>query len=97
MPADTAEFERLLERVLGFQRDESHHHLFKLYVNGKIVAMTKTSHSPKFHTIDDGLLGKIARRDLHVSLRFLKDMLAGRAGREDYLAELLKKGLPQPA
>jgi hypothetical protein len=88
MPIEKTELERLLERDLGFERDERHHHWFTLTVNGKVVAVTRTSHSPKARTIDDSLLSKIARHDLHISVGFLKDLLSGRKSRDDYLAEL---------
>jgi uncharacterized protein YgbK (DUF1537 family) len=93
MPVETSDLERLLEHTLGFQREETHHHYFKLWVNGRLVVATKTSHSPKFRTIDDSLLAKIARQDLRISPAFLRDLLAGRKGRDDYLADLKAKGL----
>ncbi|GEM_PF-843724 len=93
MPVETADLERCLERDLGFRRDERHHHYFKLVVDGKEVAITKTSHSKKVRTIDDSMLAKIARIDLHISPAFLRDLLAGRKGRDDYLADLKQKGL----
>lgn len=92
MPAQTSDLERLLERVLGFQRVETHHHYFKLIVNGVSIAVTRTSHGSKFQTISDGLLAKIAREDLHVSPRLLKELLAGTKGRDDYYAELRRQG-----
>ena len=93
MPVETSDLERLLEYGLGFQRDETHHHYFKLYVNGRMVVATKTSHSPKFRTIDDSLLAKIARKDLRISPAFLRDLLAGRKSRDDYLKDLKAKGI----
>ena len=92
MPVEKAELERLLEYDLGFERDERHHHWFTLSVAGKVVAATSTSHSTKVRTIDDNLLGKIARYDLHTSVGFLKELLRGRKTREDYLAELRRGG-----
>ena len=93
MPIETSDLEHLLEHVLGFQRDETHHHYFKLFVNGKEVAVTRTSHSKKFRTIPDSLLAKIARHDLHISTAFLRDLVAGRKGRDEYLTELERNGL----
>ncbi len=43
--------------------------------------------------IDDSLLAKMARRDLHVSPVFLKELIAGTKSRDDYLAELESKEL----
>jgi len=93
MPVERSDPERLLEHTLGFARHEGDHHQFSLLIRGKIVAYTHTSHSPKVRTIDDSLLAKIARRDLHVSPQFLKALLAGTKMREDYLAELESRGL----
>jgi hypothetical protein len=54
MPALRSDVERILERVLGFQREEGDHHRFRLEIGGKVIANTKTSHSHT--TIGDPLL-----------------------------------------
>jgi hypothetical protein len=64
--------------MLGFERDERDHHCFILKVNGKLVARTKTSHGSKAHDIDDTLLGKIARMQLHVARLFSRRCLRAR-------------------
>jgi len=91
MPVERTSLERLLEHTLGFVRKEGDHHWFYLFVDGQVVATTRTSHSSHMRTIDDTLLGKIARRDLHISLPFLKALLAGKKTRDDYLNELKKQ------
>jgi len=90
MPAARADVERLLEHVLGFQREESDHHRFRLYVSGRLVAMTKTSHSHR--TIGDPLLAEMARQ-MHVTLPLLRALVAGTKGRDDYLDALRGRGL----
>ena len=89
MPAERAEVERVLERVLGFKRSESDHHRFTLSIEGKVIASTFTSHSPKARTLDDGILSDMARQ-MNIRLSFLKAILAGKKTRNDYLNELNK-------
>ena len=82
MAAPRSDVERVLERVLGFRRDEGDHHRFRLEIDGNLVAITKTSHSHT--TISDSLLAEMARQ-LHIPSRFFRDLIAGRRNRADYL------------
>ena len=93
MPAPRSDVERILERVLGFQREEGDHHRFHLEIGGKVIANTKTSHSHT--TIGDPLLADMARQ-IHVPSRFLKELISGKQNRNDYLAVLRRKGLLPP-
>jgi len=93
MSAPRSDVERVLERVLGFRRDEGNYHRFRLEINGTLVAITKTSHSHT--TISDFLLAEMAKQ-LHIPSRFFRDLLAGRRNQADYLASLRHQGLLPP-
>lgn len=52
----------LLEK--GFQKNDGDHRFFIYYsIDGKKTTVrTKTSHTPKMKTVDDGLLGQMAKQ-----------------------------------
>lgn len=89
MPVRRRTIEHLLEHELGFQREEGDHHYFRLEIDSKLVARTKTSHS--HDTLGDDLLALMARQ-LYIPPRFLKELLAGRKTRQDYLEHLRRSG-----
>lgn len=93
MPAKRADVEHLLERVLGFDRFERDHHRFRLVIDGKRIAETKTSHG--HDTIGDGLLADMARQ-LRITPSLFRALLAGKKGRADYLEALRQQGLLPP-
>ena len=91
MPIDRRELERrLLE--LGFTVDERDHERFRLFVNGRPVARTHVSRGSKYRTMDESILADIAR-ELHITRRFLYQLVSGEKTREDYLDELSQQGL----
>ncbi len=82
----------LLETVLQFDRDESRNHIrYFLRVNDRVVAETHYSHSWRGSTqIDDSTVSKQSRQLKCSSPKFLRRLLAGEAGKKDYLDDLLK-------
>ncbi|HEV7215636.1 MAG TPA: hypothetical protein VGP33_10990 [Chloroflexota bacterium] len=93
MPAQRGNVEHLLERELGFQREEGDHLTVRLVIDGKLIARTKTSHSHS--TIGDDLLGLMARQ-IHISPAFFKALLARKKRRNDYLKALQQRALLPP-
>ncbi len=89
MPATRGEVEHLLEQ-LGYQRDNSDHRRFRLYVEGRLIAATMTSHG--LRTIHDGLLATMAGQ-MRIRPAFLRDLLTGRRKPKDYFAELQRQGV----
>ncbi len=88
MPAHRSDVEYLLERILRFRREEGDHDRFRLEIDGKLIARAKTPYSHS--TISDGLLAEWTR-EIGIPPRFLKDLLARRRTRNDYL-DALRRG-----
>jgi len=74
----------------GFVQDDTHHHIFKFWHNGKLIAKTHTSHNDQ--DIYDGLISAMSKQckmDKPFFIEFAKcDKTHG-----DYLKLLSGKGL----
>ena len=74
---------------LGCEKDKSHHNLFHLYYQGKLIRTFRTSHSKtKYKAIDDSGIGRMMR-GLKVSVRYFKDFEKCRNSKEDLLNMIL--------
>src|SRR5260370_6975901 len=93
MGTSVRDLEYMLEKVLGFERDEKGGHIhYGLIVNGRPVAKTKLSHSWRSNTeISDQMLSLMAKQ-MRCSNKMWKALLLGNATKEDYFRELLANG-----
>jgi len=81
----------------GFRKDESHHHLYFLYVGGKRSSIrTKISHGSKYKTYDVSLLSAMKKQLKFDSLNQLRDFISCTVTEKQYLQLLLKKNLISP-
>ena len=89
MQRDVRRIEAALE-AKGFERSEGDHSYFvyRSTAGKKTTAKTKTSHTPKMKSIDDILLGKMAKQCHLNKMQFvdLVDCPLDRAGYEKALA-----------
>ena len=92
MGTSVKDLEYLLRKVLGYEIDQTGHHVYYiLKVNGRIVARTRRSHSWRGNTqIDKKMISNIAGQ-MNCSDKTLKLLLQGGLTKEDYLNELLQK------
>jgi hypothetical protein len=92
MGTSVKDLEYLLTRVLNYEIETGHHIRYTLKVNGRIVAITRRSHSWRGSTqIDKKMISNIAEQ-MKCSDKTLKLLLQCNATKEDYLKELLQKG-----
>jgi len=92
MPLDLRDIERALESKLGFRREEgAKHKLFSLYIQGKLVAETKTSRGSGYKTLGEYLVGEMAKQ-LFVPHQFFVEMVRCTRTRADFLRFLSKRG-----
>lgn len=84
---------QVLERILMCEREEGGNHTkYVLRVNGRIVAFTLYSRSWRDSTQIDSTILSLQARQMRCSTALWKKLLAGQAGRRDYLCELLQSG-----
>lgn len=85
---------RVIESALskkGFEKKESHHKKYTLYVNGKRTSIyTFISHGNKEY--GDNLLNKM-KDQLHISRKELEELIMCPLKHEDYIRILHKKNL----
>lgn len=85
---------RVIESALskkGFEKKESHHKKYTLYVNGKRTSIyTFISHGNKEY--GDNLLNKM-KDQLHISRKELEELIMCPLKHEDYIQILHKKNL----
>ena len=89
MPISARKMDQVLVRVLGFERRMGRHQIYVLRIEGKQVARTLISHGVR--EIGDDLMSLMARQ-MGITLRQLKDIIAGKLGREDYYRLLREQG-----
>jgi hypothetical protein len=86
----TRRVDRSLVRKLGFEKTETHHHVYRLWLGGKLVARTYISHGKRelsrFH------VGQMAKQMRLRKSEFI-EAAACPLEREDYY-RLLKERIP---
>ncbi|MDO8692347.1 MAG: hypothetical protein Q7R39_20435 [Dehalococcoidia bacterium] len=92
MPLDRRDIEGALENKLGFHGTEGDHRRFSLYVGGRLVAETMTSHGTGHKTIGDNLVAKMARQLLVPRMLFV-ELVRCTKTRMDYLQVLASRGI----
>ena len=80
--------EQALTAKLGFERCDSHHRIYRLYLDGQLVARTFISHGQR--DLDDFLIGQMARQMRLAHQEFL-DAVACPLDREGYYALLRQR------
>ena len=82
---DQRKVEASLERK-GFERDESHHHIFIYWAlsGKKTTVRTRTSHSSKKKTLDDWLLSQMAKQCGDLSKRNFLNLVDCTLNREQF-------------
>ena len=89
MPRDARKVKKALGKK-GFEKKESHHTFFHLYVNRKKTAIfTKISHGA--HDIGDNLLSLMARQ-LKISPRQFRDLIDCPLEAKEYIQVLRDDG-----
>lgn len=73
----------------GFIQDDSHHHYFEFWHDGKVIATTYTSHNNE--DIDDYLIKAMSRQCL-MDKPFFVEFVKCTKSREDYISLLISKG-----
>ena len=94
MGTSLKDLRNLLEKILGWERDDSGKHIrYRLIVNGRTVAETHYSHSWRgTDQIDNTMLFKMAK-EMRCSLGTLKSLLQGKeSSKIDYYEELFRAG-----
>ena len=73
----------------GFTEDNSHHHYFEFWHNGKVIATTYTSHNSE--DIEDYLIKAMSRQCL-MDKPFFVEFIKCTKSKEDYISLLKSKG-----
>lgn len=73
----------------GFIKDDSHHHYFEFWYDGKVIATTYTSHNSE--DIDDYLIKAMSRQCL-MDKPFFVEFIKCTKSKEDYIKLLKSKG-----
>ena len=73
----------------GFTEDNSHHHYFEFWHDGKVIATTYTSHNSE--DIDDYLIKAMSRQCL-MDKPFFVEFIKCTKSKEDYIILLKSKG-----
>ncbi len=89
MPVSARKMDRILVRVLGFERRMGRHQIYILRIEGKQVARTLISHGVR--EIGDDLMAMMARQ-MGITLSRLKKIVAGKMSREEYYRLLKEQG-----
>ena len=89
MPISARKMDRILVRVLGFERRMGRHQIYILRIGGKQVARTLISHGAR--EIGDDLMATMGRQ-MGITLSQLKKIIAGKIGREEYYRLLEEQG-----
>ena len=76
-------------RKKGFTQDESHHHYFEFWHDGKIIATTYTSHNNE--DIDDYLIKAMSKQCL-MDKPFFIEFIKCTKSKDDYIELLISKG-----
>ena len=95
MPFERRDLERTLVSKLGFRVEEGTHRIFILRIGGKIAAKTRISRGNQYRTIGNSLISEIARQ-IHCTRSLLERLVTGSATREDYLQNLVSRGIISP-
>jgi hypothetical protein len=74
----------------GFRKDDSHHHYFEFWYNGKLVARTYTSHNNE--DINDYLISAM-RKQCNMDKSFFMEFVKCTKSKEDYIKLLIDQGL----
>jgi predicted RNA binding protein YcfA (HicA-like mRNA interferase family) len=92
MPLERSDIEAALEKK-GFARSKGDHRFFTYYTIAgiKTSVWTKTSHGTKYKTIDDGLVGKMAKQCGLTSPQF-KQLIDCPLGRKEYESIVIDSG-----
>lgn len=83
--------EEALAVKLGFERTDSHHRIYRLYLDGQLVARTFLSHGQR--ELNDYLIGQMARQ-LRLSRQEFLDAVACPLDRESYYTLLRQRLRP---
>ena len=89
MPISARKMDRILVRVLGFERRMGRHQIYILRIGGKQVARTLISHGAR--EIGDDLMATMARQ-MGITLSQFKKIIAGKMSREEYYRLLKEQG-----
>ncbi|MDI9363724.1 MAG: hypothetical protein QM541_02145 [Flavobacterium sp.] len=73
----------------GFIQDNSHHHYFEFWHNGKVIATTYTSHNNE--DIDDFLIKAMSKQCL-MDKPFFVEFIKCTKSQDDYITLLKSKG-----
>jgi len=73
----------------GFTKDNSHHHYFEFWHDGKVIATTYTSHNNE--DIDDHLIKAMSRQCL-MDKPFFVEFVKCTKTKDDYISLLKSKG-----
>lgn len=76
---------------LGFERRDSHHRIYRLYLDGQLVARTFFSHGQR--ELDAFLIGQMARQ-MRLSRQEFLDAVACPLDRDGYYALLRQRLAP---
>lgn len=76
-------------RKKGFTQDDSHHHYFEFWYDGKVIATTYTSHNDE--EINDYLIKAMSRQCL-MDKPFFIEFIKCTKSKEDYITLLKSKG-----
>lgn len=73
----------------GFTKDDSHHHYFEFWHEGKVIATTYTSHNSE--DIDDYLIKAMSKQCL-MDKPFFMEFIRCTKSKDDYINLLKSKG-----
>ncbi|WP_158825734.1 hypothetical protein [Mucilaginibacter lacusdianchii] len=73
----------------GFTLNNSHHHYYEFWHEGKLIAQTYTSHSGD--TLDDYLIGSM-KKQCKMEKNFFIEFAKCTKSKEDYIESLIQKG-----
>lgn len=87
------DFDEIVEHVLGCKQGGPNHRKWQFYIGGRLIAWTMRSHGlRKSAQLSDRTLKEMAD-EMRCSLGLWKRLLNGQATRQDYLNELLSRGV----
>ena len=93
MPLERTGVHRALVTALGFQLEEgTRHDVYVLRIGNKNVAKTVLSRGSSYRTLSDALVAAIARQ-IHCPRQMLESLVRGTVSREDYLRNLMERGI----